>query len=202
MNRGFASVLIFCLAATTTQAEEPGEWAKSHVDELVTFYRQLHENPELSSDEEKTSARLAEQFKAAGYDVTTNVGGFGVVAILKNGAGPTLMLRADLDALPITEATGLTYASKVRAILNDGSETGVMHACGHDIHMTNLVGVARYLAANRDRWSGTLILIGQPAEEVGNGAQRMLADGLFKRFPKPDYAVALHSDSSIPTGKI
>ena len=201
----FGRFLFFAILGTplvNAFAEEPKEWAKQHVEELVTLYRYFHQHPELSSQEVNTSARFAQELKSAGFDVTTGVGGYGVVALLKNGSGPTLMLRSDLDALPITEVTGLTYASQVKAIQRDGNETGVMHACGHDIHITNLIGVARYLSSHRDRWSGTLMLIGQPAEEQGNGAQQMLADGLFKRFPKPDFALALHVDSSVSTGKI
>ncbi len=134
--------------------------------------------------------------------VTTNVGGFGVVAVLKNGDGPTVMLRADLDALPISEDTGLVFASKKRAKGSDGTEVGVMHACGHDLHMTNLVGVGRYLASHKDEWRGTLIFIGQPAEERGGGAKAMLEDGLFSRFSKPDYAIALHVDPSVASGQV
>jgi hippurate hydrolase len=202
MHLKFTLLALVAALVQPVRAEEPAKWAKAHSDELVQLYHHFHQHPELSFQEKETAARVAEEWKAAGFDVTTGVGGTGVVAILKNGPGPTLMLRTDLDALPVTEATNLVYASKVKVKQPDGTETGVMHACGHDIHITNLIGVARYLAANKDRWSGTLMLIGQPAEEVGNGAQKMLADGLFERFPKPDYAVALHVDSSLPTGKV
>lgn len=173
-----------------------------HIDELVQLYRHFHEHPELSFQERETAARVAQEWKSAGFDVATGIGGTGVVAVLKNGPGPTLMLRTDLDALPVTEATNLSYASTTKVKQADGRESGVMHACGHDVHITNLIGVGRYLAENKDRWSGTLVLIGQPAEEVGNGAQKMLADGLFEKFPKPDYALALHVDSTLPTGKV
>ncbi len=134
--------------------------------------------------------------------MTSGVAQTGVVALLKNGPGPTLMLRTDLDALPVTEATNLVYASKVEVKQKDGRTTGVMHACGHDIHITNLIGVARYMAANKDRWSGTLMLVGQPAEETVTGAQRMIADGLFEKFPKPDFALALHVDASLEAGRV
>jgi hippurate hydrolase len=202
MRQVVVCVLLAAGLVARCQAEQPLDWAKSHCEELVTLYRHFHEHPELSLHETETAARLAKEWRAAGFDVTTGVGGNGVVAVLKNGAGPTVMLRTDLDALPVTEATGLAYASKVEVVRPDGRKTGVMHACGHDIHITNLVGVARYLAANRDQWSGTLMLIGQPAEEVVNGARMMLADGLFERFPKPDYALAMHVESSLEAGKI
>ncbi len=198
----FAFLTIGALAAAPLRADEPAQWAHDHNEELVQLYRHFHQHPELSFQEKETAARLAQELKSAGYDVTTGVGGTGVVGLLKNGPGPTLMLRTDLDALPVTESTNLAYSSKVKVKQPSGTETGVMHACGHDIHITNLIGVARYLAANRDRWSGTLMLIGQPAEEVGNGAKKMLDDGLFEKFPKPDYAVALHVDGSLATGKV
>jgi hippurate hydrolase len=162
----------------------------------------LHQNPELSLHEEQTSARMAEELRKLGAEVTTRAGGFGVVGLLKNGEGPVVMLRCDLDALPVAEMTQLVYASKVTTQDDSGNTVGVMHACGHDIHMTNLVGVARYLAAHKDRWQGTLMLVCQPAEERGNGARLMLDGGLFEKFPKPDYAMALHCDSRTPTGKI
>jgi len=183
-------------------AEEPADWAAKHVDELVAVYRDFHQHPELSLHETETAARLAQEWKSAGFDVTSGVGDTGVVAVLKNGPGPTLMLRTDLDGLPVTEATNLVYASKVEVTQKDGRKTGVMHACGHDIHITNLIGVARYMAENKDRWSGTLVLIGQPAEEVVAGARKMLADGLYTKFPKPDFALAMHVDSTLEAGKL
>ncbi len=202
MHSKFALLALVAIWIQPARADDPGHWAHSHIDELVKLYHHFHQHPELSFQEKETAARVAQEWKAAGFEVTTGIGGTGVVALMKNGPGPTLMLRTDLDALPLTEATNLVYASKVKIKQPDGNEAGVMHACGHDVHITNLIGVGRYLAANKDRWSGTLMLIGQPAEEVGNGAQKMLADGLFEKFPKPDYAVALHVDSSLPTGKV
>ena len=202
MFRKFALLAVLATGTGSLRAEDPAAWSHAHNDELVQVYRHFHQHPELSFQEKETAARVAQEWKSAGFAVTTGVGGTGVVALLKNGPGPTLMLRTDLDALPVTENTNLVYSSKVRVKQPDGTETGVMHACGHDIHIANLIGVARYLAANRDRWSGTLMLIGQPAEEVGNGAQKMLADGLFEKFPKPDYALALHVDGSLATGKV
>ncbi len=176
---------------------------------LVATYIDLHQHPELSHHEERTSAFLAAELRKAGYDVTEHVGkypdgvrGYGIVALMKNGAGPVVLMRTDMDALPVTENTGLPYASKVRVKDDAGNEVGVMHACGHDVHMTSFLGTARTLAAMKDRWHGTLMLIGQPAEERIDGARAMLADDLYTRFPKPDYALALHDDSTIAAGKI
>lgn len=169
---------------------------------LDTFYKDLHANPELSLMEEKTAAKLAAELRAAGFEVTEKFGGHGVVAVLKNGPGPVLLIRGDMDALPVEEETGLPYASKVRAIDLSGREMPVMHACGHDIHVTCLVGTARNLATLRSHWSGTLVMIGQPAEERVVGARAMLTAGLYQKFPKPDFALALHDDESMPAGVI
>jgi hippurate hydrolase len=169
---------------------------------LEALYKHLHAHPELSLHEEQTAARLARELKEAGFEVTEKVGGHGVVGVLKNGPGPTVLVRTDLDALPVTEQTGLPYASKVKARDRHGNEVGVMHACGHDMHMTCWVGTARALAGLKDRWQGTLVFIGQPAEEIGTGARQMLADGLFRRFPKPDYALALHCTGDKPHGHV
>ncbi|REK17254.1 MAG: amidohydrolase [Planctomycetota bacterium] len=204
MLRRAALTLCLCSAALLgiARAEPPAEWAKSHMSELLDIYRDLHQAPELSLQEEKTAAKVATFWEEAGAEVTTGVGGTGVVGIMKNGNGPVLMLRTDLDALPVTERTGLVYSSKVKVKNTDGSTTGVMHACGHDIHMTDLIGVAQYLGSHKDDWSGTVMLIAQPAEERGEGARNMLNDGLFERFPKPDMALALHVDATLETGKI
>lgn len=169
---------------------------------LVELYKYLHQNPELSFAEVRTAARMAEELRRLDFAVTEKVGGHGVVGMFHNGSGPTVMIRTDLDALPIIEQTGLPYASQVRVRDGDGQEVGVMHACGHDLHMTCWVGTARMLVALKDRWRGTLVFIGQPAEERGAGAKAMLEDGLFSRFPKPDYALALHADGSLPHGQI
>ena len=169
---------------------------------LSELYKHLHAHPELSFHEEKTAARLADELKRAGCEVTTGVGGHGVVAVLKNGNGPTVLVRSDLDALPVKEETGLPYASLDTAKDDVGKEVPLMHACGHDVHMTSLVGVARVLAGLKDHWQGTLVLIGQPAEERGGGARKMLADGLFTRFPKPDFCVSLHDDAGLAAGTI
>lgn len=186
---------------STARGEEPAAWANAHLEELVELYRHFHTHPELSFQEMETASRVAKELKAAGAEVTEKVGGTGVVGILKNGAGRTILLRTDLDALPVTEQTGLAYASKVK-VKSDAGETGVMHACGHDIHITNLIAVARWFAAHKDQWKGTLIFLGQPAEERGSGAKAMLEDGLFTKFPKPDYCLALHVDSELATGKV
>ena len=172
------------------------------IPDLVALYQHLHTNPELSLFEVKTAARLADEVRKLGFDVTEKVGGNGVVAVMKNGPGPVVLLRTDMDALPVTEQTGLAYASKVRMKDRLGVDVGVMHACGHDIHMACWVGTARVLSGMKDQWSGTLVLIAQPAEEIVAGARMMLEDGLYKRFPKPDFALALHSDSLQPVGVI
>ena len=177
-------------------------WVAEQIGPLVEIYQDFHAHPEVSFEEAETAKRLADHLKSAGYEVTTDVGGHGLVAILNNGDGPTVMLRTDLDGLPVTENTELVYASKQTVKLEDGTESGVMHACGHDIHMTNVLGTARYMATHRDQWHGTLMIIGQPAEEKGEGAKAMLKDGLFERFPKPDYAIALHVDPNLPTGTV
>jgi hippurate hydrolase len=170
--------------------------------DLETLYKSIHTHPELSLAEKNTSARLARQLRELGFEVSENVGGYGVVGVLHNGKGPTVLVRTDMDALPVTERTGLPYASKVRMRDKNGNDVGVMHACGHDMHMTCWVGTARVLAGMKDRWQGTLVFIGQPAEEIGTGARMMLADGLFKRFPRPDYCLALHCDAQTPFGHV
>jgi hippurate hydrolase len=175
---------------------------------LLTTYKGLHTAPELSHHEAQTSALLADELRKAGYTVTERVGkypdgsqAYGVVGILKNGAGPTLLVRTDLDALPVTEGTGLPYASKVHSKNPAGQDVGVMHACGHDIHITTMIGVARNMAALKSQWHGTLMLIGQPSEETIDGAKAMLADHLYERFGKPDLAIALH-DANFAAGKV
>ncbi len=180
------------------------------MDSLLATYKHLHENPELSTQEKETSALIAGELRKLGYDVTDHFGrydepnlvAYGVVAVLRNGPGPTVMVRTDMDALPVAEKTGLPYASKVHVKRADGADVGVMHACGHDIHMSVFLGTARMLAELKNQWSGTLILIGQPAEEMVSGAQAMLRAGLFTKFPKPDYVLALHDTSAVPAGKV
>jgi hippurate hydrolase len=197
---------VLLIAATPLLAAEPDkeqlkqrvsdieERVNGQLDNLLTLYKTLHSHPELSLQEEKTSARLARELRDIGFEVTEKVGGFGVVGVLKNGPGPTVLVRTDMDALPVAEVTGLPYASKERVRDKNGNDVGVMHACGHDMHMTCWTGTARVLASMKDRWSGTLIFIGQPAEEIGTGARLMLEAGLFKKFPKPDYCLALHCE--------
>ena len=166
------------------------------------LYIDIHHNPELSSHETQTAAKLAALLRSLGYEVSEGVGGTGVVAILKNGAGPTVMLRTELDALPVEEKTGLPYASKVHTKDDSGHDVPVMHACGHDLHMASLVATAAIMAHSKDTWHGTLMLIGQPAEETISGAKAMIADGLFTRFPKPDVGIALHVGNGLPAGQI
>jgi amidohydrolase len=166
------------------------------------FYLDLHEHPELSGHEVQTAEKLANRLRKAGYEVTELVGNTGVVAILKNGAGPTIMLRTELDALPVEEKTGLPYASKVEMKDDSGHDVHVMHACGHDVHMAALLGTAEVMANSKNTWHGTLILIGQPAEETIGGAEGMIRDGLFTRFPKPDVATALHVTNTFPAGVV
>lgn len=169
---------------------------------LMTLYRDLHANPELSQAEVRTAAKLAAEARKAGYSVTEGVGGTGVVAVLKNGDGPVVLIRADMDGLPVTEDTGLPFASKVRARTAEGVESGVMHACAHDTHMTAWVGTLRNLAAMKDQWRGTVVMIAQPAEENSAGALAMLKDGLLTRFPKPTHAIAFHNSAALPAGTI
>lgn len=201
-------ILIFpilaVLAATPalSQADSLRADVAADMPSLMTLYRALHAAPELSTQEVKTAARMAAEAKKAGFTVTTGVGGTGVVAVLRNGTGPTVLLRTDMDALPVAEATGLPFASTAKAVGPDGQETAVMHACGHDTHMSSWVGTARRLAAEKARWSGTVVMIAQPAEEVNAGATAMLKDGLFTRFPKPDFVIAFHDSASLPAGTI
>jgi amidohydrolase len=183
-------------------AVELGDAVAALYPELFRLYTDLHANPELSGLEVRTARRIADELRFAGCAVTEGVGGHGVVAVVRNGAGPTVLVRADLDGLPITEETGLPYASTVRGTLAGKGEVGLMHACGHDVHMTVLVGTARLLMAMRERWRGTLVLVGQPKEEVGAGARAMLADGLFTKFPRPDAAVALHVNPAMVAGTV
>ncbi len=194
-----------CAMAISTSAD-PAQQVRGLVDsnyaELEQLYISLHRNPELSLAETKTAARLAEELRKSGYTVTEKVGGTGVVAVLENGPGPVVMIRTDLDALPVKEATLAEYASKVTTTDAAGKTVSVMHACGHDVHITCIAGVARVMAKLKDQWAGTLVLIGQPAEEVGKGAKAMLDDGLFKRFPRPNYALGIHVDPELESGKV
>ncbi|BAV65784.1 amidohydrolase [Sphingobium cloacae] len=189
-------------AAATPQQSELGAAIAGDMDGLMTLYRDLHANPELSGQETATAAKLARRLKAMKFDVTEKVGGTGVVAVMKNGSGPVLLIRADMDGLPVTEQTGLPFASKVRAKTAEGTDTGVMHACGHDTHMTAFIETAKLLSTRKDQWKGTLVMILQPAEETGKGARAMLEDGLYNRFPRPTHAIAFHDAANLEAGKI
>jgi len=206
-NLTITAVLAAVLAAgaAPVMAQDAGLKAAVKADydaNLGALFDHFHRNPELSGMEVQTAARMAQELRALGYEVTTGVGGTGVVAVLKNGAGPTVMIRADMDGLPLLENSGLANASTARQVDSDGAEKPVMHACGHDVHITALVGTARQMAARKANWSGTLVLIAQPAEERIFGARAMINDGLYTRFPKPDYALAFHVSADTPTGKI
>jgi hippurate hydrolase len=189
-------------AAQTSTPLDVESRANKEYGSLFQLYRHLHSNPELSFHESKTSERLQQELRSVGFEVTGNFGGYGLVGVLRNGAGPTVMIRTDLDGLPVTEQTGLEYASQVKTRDDQGNEVGVMHACGHDVHMTCFVGTARLLSQLKDRWRGTVIMIGQPAEERVNGAKAMLDAGLFQKFPKPDYVLALHDAAALEAGKV
>jgi amidohydrolase len=207
------SVLLGMLALVTGRAVmaqgELDQKIDKNIDGWMSTYKHLHENPELSMQEKETSALIAGELRKYGYEVTDHFGkyenpenvSYGIVAVLKNGAGPTVYVRTDMDALPVTENTGLPYASKVRVKKANG-EVGVMHACGHDLHMTVFLGTAKMLAESKSQWSGTVVLIGQPAEEMVSGARAMLNAGLFTKFPKPDYVIALHDSAFLPAGKV
>ena len=203
--------LILSAPAARSQQANLDELIDREMPSLLSTYKALHAAPELSRHEEKTSAFVANQLRSLGYTVTEHIGkypghpqfvGYGVIGELKNGDGPTVYIRTELDALPIEEQTGLPYASKVRVKDDAGREVGVMHACGHDIHITSFLGTAKMLVELKDQWRGTLVMLGQPAEEGGNGALAMLNDGLYTRFPRPDYVVALHDSPALEAGKV
>jgi amidohydrolase len=199
----FRSFFLLALSTASAWAQAP---SLKEIDRVYpdshALYLDLHEHPELSAHEIQTAAKLAGSLRNAGYDVTEHVGGTGVVAVLKNGAGPTILLRTELDALPVEEKTGLPYASKVQAKDDAGHDVPMMHACGHDLHIAALLGTAEVMTQSKNTWHGTLVLIGQPAEETIGGAKGMIEDGLFKRFPKPDVAVALHVGNAFPAGTV
>ena len=206
----FIFIISLTLSAKINAQQSLDAMIDRDIASLVTTYKNLHAAPELSHREEKTSAFFATQLKALGYTVNERIGkferpewqGYGVVAVMRNGTGPTVLVRSDLDALPVEEKTELPYASKVRTKNDAGQEVGVMHACGHDIHMTSLLGAAKLLAQLKDQWSGILVLIGQPAEETIDGARAMLRDDLYTRFPRPDFAIALHDTPDLAAGMV
>jgi amidohydrolase len=212
MNPRFSAFALMMGVSLPLAAQSPADLkssAEAQLPALTQTYKQLHRNPELSHHEEKTSAYLAAELRKLGYTVTERVGkyqdgaqAYGIVAVLKNGDGPRLLIRSDMDALPVEEKTGLDYASTVRTKNDAGQDVGVMHACGHDIHMTVLLGTAKEMAARKSSWHGTLMLIGQPSEETIDGARAMLADGLYDRFGKPDFVLSEHDDSVTPAGAI
>jgi amidohydrolase len=199
-----ATIALFAvlMASAAAQGPEVSQEVEAIYAQAHALYLDLHENPELSSHETQTAAKLASRLRSLGYDITEHVGGTGVVAMLRNGSGPTVMLRTELDALPVEEKTGLNYASKVHTKDDAGRDVPVMHACGHDLHMASLTGTAAIMVHSKQTWHGTLMLIGQPAEETISGARSMIDAGLFKRFAKPDVAVALHVDNLLPAGNV
>ena len=207
--KSLVMVLLSFLVPALSSAQDLPVLVTSEMPQLLTIYKDLHQHPELSHQEKQTSAELAEDLRKAGFTVTENVGkyddgtqAYGVVAVMKNGAGPTVLVRTDMDALPVEEKTGLPYASTTRGKNEVGDDVGVMHACGHDIHVTTMIGVARTISQMKGKWHGTLILVGQPSEERVDGARAMLNDNLYTRFGKPDYALALHDDATLEAGKV
>ncbi|MDQ5844567.1 MAG: amidohydrolase [Acidobacteriota bacterium] len=211
MIKRICSLVLLCASAVVVHAQQSLDaMIERDLPTLVSTYKTLHAAPELSHYEQQTASLFATQLRALGYTVTERVGkyespewtSYGVVAVMKNGAGPTVLLRTDLDGLPVEEKTGLPYASKVKTKNDGGQEVGVMHACGHDIHITSMMGTAKILSQLKDQWRGTLVIVGQPAEEVIHGARAMLRDGMYERFPRPDYAIALHDNSELEAGKI
>jgi hippurate hydrolase len=200
----FAILPLLFLGASAFAADPWMSPTSAQVDaiypQVESLYIDLHHNPELSLHEEKTAAKMADHLRSLGFDVTTGFGGTGVVGLLKNGAGPTVMVRAELDALPVEEKTGLPYASTVRTKDDAGVDVPVMHACGHDLHMAIGIGTATLLAQHKDQWHGTLMFVGQPAEERVLGARAMLAAGLFTKFPRPDFALSVHDSGNLPAG--
>ncbi|MBK8101283.1 MAG: amidohydrolase [Planctomycetes bacterium] len=197
-----ATLAALCLLPVLRSQDAFATWFNTERADLLALYQHLHAHPELSFHETATAARIADELERLGIQVTRKVGGHGVVGVLQNGDGRVGMLRCDLDALPIAEATGLPFASPHEGKAADGSPVGKMHACGHDLHMTNLVGTARWFAAHKDLWRGTLVLVAQPAEERAGGAKAMLADGLLTRFPRPAWAVAVHTAAELPADQI
>lgn len=208
MNRATAfgllgSAMALALFAPAQAQDALGKAVASDYDaKLEKLFLDFHANPELSFKETRTAKIIAAELRAAGATVTEGVGVTGVVGILKNGDGPVIMVRADMDGLPLAEDSGLPYASKVKQVDIDGTEKPVMHACGHDTHITSMIGTARRLAAMKDQWKGAVVFVAQPAEERIGGAAKMMQDGLYTRFPKPDYALAFHVSAGTPTGKI
>lgn len=202
MQKTLSFAALALIFATPAAADPLRDAVGAQMPSLMAIYRDLHQNPELSFQEVRSAKIMADAARAAGFEVTEKVGRTGLVAVLRNGPGPTVLIRADMDGLPVIEQTGLAYASKARGTSTAGVESGIMHACGHDTHMAGWIGAARVLAAHREKWSGTLVMIGQPAEEINQGALEMIKDGLLTRFPKPDFSLAVHDTPDLPSGTI
>jgi hippurate hydrolase len=211
VNKTFSALMLCCIAMSSGSFAQSGSTparaeieraVRADMPDLLAIYREFHANPELSMQETKSAARMAAEARRLGFEVTAGVGGTGVVAVLKNGAGPTLMLRADMDGLPMEEQTGLPFASRARGQTREGLDTFIAHSCGHDTHMTAWIGTARRMVALKDRWRGTLVMVAQPGEETSQGAKAMLEDGLFTRFPRPNYAIAFHDSATLPAGTV
>jgi amidohydrolase len=210
MNLRLSIALLLAPGLSLLAQQTPQQIADAELPSLLTIYKDLHSHPELSAHEERSAAIVAKELKAAGCEVTERVGKYdkpgetcyGVIGVMKNGTGPTALVRTDLDALPVHEETGVPYASTVTTKNDEGKEVSVMHACGHDIHMSAFIGTARALGRLKDRWRGTILFVGQPAEETVGGARALLKDGLYTRWPKPDFALGLHDDAEIEAGKI
>src|SRR6478735_10368804 len=209
--RSFPIFLLTILPALSLFGQPtPQSLADAELPSLLTIYKDVHSHPELSAHEERTAALVAKELRAAGCDVTEHFGtyddpklkAYGVIGVMKNGDGPTVLVRTDLDALPVQEDTGLPYASKVVAKNDEGKDVHVMHACGHDVHIAAFIGVARALAKLKDRWHGTIVFVGQPAEELGTGARALLKDGLYEKFGKPNFALGFHDKADLETGRI
>lgn len=196
------AALAAALPAAAADTALRADIAKDYAARLGDLYVHFHKNPELSWRETKTAALVAKELKALGIQVTEGIAGTGVVGVLRNGEGPTILIRADMDGLPVKEQSGLPYASTATQVDINGKEMPVMHACGHDVHITSLIGTAKQLVARKNQWSGTVVFVGQPAEERIGGAKKMIEEGLYTRFPRPDYALALHVSSDLPAGKI
>lgn len=201
MKRQVLGLLILLPIILASDQPDLERQVRANLDKLVSFYKQLHQNPEISLQEKETSALLAREMREIGFDVTQQVGGYGIVAVLKNGNGPRILYRTDMDALPMAEKTELDYSSN-KSIDYNGITTGTMHSCGHDVHMTTWLGTAQAMMDNKKQWKGTLVMIGQPAEEIGAGAKLMLDAGLYKKFGVPDFGFGLHSSPTLPSGSI
>lgn len=205
MNKTFApaaAMAALIASAVPAAAQDITRQISAEMPSLMAIYRDLHQHPELSFQEVRSAKIMADAARKAGFEVTEQVGKTGVVAVMRNGPGPVVLVRADMDGLPIEEQTGLAYSSKQRGVSTAGVESGIMHGCGHDTHMAGWIGAARVLAANKDKWSGTLVMIGQPAEEINLGALEMIKDGLLTRFPKPDYTLAFHDSAELASGVV